>query len=148
MRYICLPFFASVFYKCQIWFRFSINNPHHYGYNNINIYIHVQYLCVICTIVFHLYFCTCTICTFHFYFKVPLKNIKRVIPEEDVFDVIHKYHNIMNNQSCSKTTYHQVNKSTLWGIFVYLFLQVFSISVGGWVLCTISLFLTLKKIAY
>ena len=99
--------------------------PKHYVCSAL---LDVQYLCVICTIVFHLYFCTCTICTFHFYFKAPLKNVKRVIPEEDVFDVIHKYHNIMNNQSCSKTTYYQVNKSTLWGIFVYLFLKVFSIS--------------------
>ena len=29
--------------------------------------------------------------------KVQLKNIKQVIPKEDMFDVIHKYHNIINN---------------------------------------------------
>ena len=68
--------------------------------------------------------------TFHFYLKVPLKNIKRVISEEDVFDMIdkyhHKYHNIMNNHSCSKATYHQIS---LHGIFVYLFCKFFSINV-------------------
>ena len=55
--------------------------------------------------------------TFQFCFKVPLKNIKKVIPEEDVFEVIHKYHNIMNNHSCSKTTYHQVSKATVVGLY-------------------------------
>ena len=60
--------------------------------------------------------------TFHFYLKVPLKNIKRVIPEEDVFEVIHKYHNIMNNHSRSKTTYHQVKLTTCtWEICFTLF---------------------------
>ena len=67
--------------------------------------------------------------TFHFYLKVPLKNIKRVIPEEDVFDVIQKYHNIMNNHSCSKTTYQVRLRLHVHGIFVLpYFLQVFSIS--------------------
>ena len=66
--------------------------------------------------------------TFVFYLKVPLKNIKRVIPEEYVFDVIHKYHNIMDNHSCSKTTYYQV-RLHVHGIFVLpYFLQVFYIS--------------------
>ena len=68
--------------------------------------------------------------TFHFYLKVPLKNIKRVIPEEDVFDMIHKYHhkyhNIINDHSSSKETYHQIS---LHGIFVYLFCKFFSINV-------------------
>ena len=59
--------------------------------------LHVQYLYVKCTIAY---------VTFHFYFKVPLKKIKKVIPEEDLFDVNHKYRNIMNNHSCSKTTYN------------------------------------------
>ena len=66
--------------------------------------------------------------TFHFYLKVPLKNIKREMLEKDVFDIIHKYHNIMNNHSCSKTTYHQV-RLHVHGICVLpFFLQVFSIS--------------------
>ena len=39
---------------------------------------------------------------------MPLQNIKQIIPEEDLFDVIHKCHNIMNKHSCSKTTYHQL----------------------------------------
>ena len=60
--------------------------------------------------------------TIHIYFKRPLKNNKEIIPE-DVFDVILKCHNIMNNHSCSKTTYHQLRLPLL------PFLQEFSVSV-------------------
>ena len=67
----------------------------------------MQYLC-------ETYHCQLYLLLFiSIFFNVPLKNIKQVIPEEDVFDVVHKYHN-MNNHSCSKTTYHQVR---LHGIF-------------------------------
>ena len=59
--------------------------------------------------------------TFHVCLKVPLKNIKQVIPEEDVFDVIHKYRNIMNNHSSSKTIYHQVRLY----LFTLFFASVF-----------------------
>lgn len=43
---------------------------------------------------------------FNFYFKVPIKNITIVILKEDLFESIHKYHNIINNHSCLKTIYH------------------------------------------
>ena len=69
----------------------------------------------------------CQLYLLHFIsiFKVTLKNIKWVIPEEDVFDVIHEYHN-MNNHSRSKTTYHHVRLHGIFGL--PYFLQVFSIS--------------------
>ena len=66
---------------------------------------------------------------FDFYLKVSLKNIKQVIHEEDVFDVIHKYHNIMDNPFIFKNNLPS-DKAT-WDKYICLtfFLQVFSISV-------------------
>ena len=48
--------------------------------------------------------------------------MKQIIPEEDVFDVIHKCDNIMNEHSRSKTIYHQLR-------LPLPFLQEFSVSV-------------------
>ena len=41
--------------------------------------------------------------------QLPLKNLQRVVPEEEIFDLIYRYHNIQNNHSSAKTTYYQVS---------------------------------------
>ena len=41
-------------------------------------------------------------------FQLPLKNLRGVVPEEEIFDLIYRYHNIQINHSNSKMTYSQV----------------------------------------
>lgn len=64
---------------------------------------------------------------FNFYFKVPIKNITIVILKEDLFELIHKYHNIINNHSRLKTIYHQVKGYIMQYICLAYFLQEFCI---------------------
>ena len=38
-----------------------------------------------------------------------MKNLWRVVSEEEIFDLIHRYHNIQNNHSSAKATYSRVS---------------------------------------